>query len=59
MAVDGLETHLGAEGGSHPLLSPRRTRLKEPGVGFSMPDDKEGRGEAELGHAPLILKWRT
>ena len=59
LAVDGLETHLGAEGGSHPLLSLRHTRLREPGVDFRMPEDKEGRGEAELGHAPLILKWKT
>lgn len=59
LAVDGLEIHLGAEGDSHPLLSPRHTRLREPGVDFRMPEDKEGRGEAELSHAPLILKWRT
>ena len=58
MAIDRPETHLGAEGGSPPPLSPRHTRFSEPGWGFSMPEDKEGRGEAELGHALLILKWR-
>ena len=58
LAIDRPETHLGAEGGSPRQLSPQHTRLSEAGWGFSMPEDKEGRGEAELGHALLVLKWR-